>query len=80
MKEQIDHAWQVIVDAVSNPKVALATGVAPPAAYSIATKLELVTTWTGAITGVLAACTGAVVLLIQLIKLGREWRKGRRAK
>ena len=77
MKEQIEHAWQVIVDAVSNPKVALATGVAPPAAYSIATKLDLVTTWTGAITGVLAVCTGAVVLLIQLLKLRRDWRRER---
>lgn len=80
MREQIEHARQVIVDAASNPKVALATGVALPGASSIANKLELVNTLTGAITGVLAACTGAVILAIQLIKLVREWRGLQRKK
>ena len=80
MKEQIDHAWQVIVDAASSPKVALTAGVALPGASSIASRLELITGWTGAITGALAACTGAVVLVIQLVKLARELRDYRRAK
>lgn len=80
MREQIETAKQAIVDAASNPKVALVTGVALPAANSIASKLELVTSWAGAITGVLAACTGTVVLLIQLIKLRRDLRRERNAK
>lgn len=80
MREQIETARQAIVDAASNPKIALATGVALPGASSIANKLELVNTLTGAITGVLAACTGAVILAIQLIKLVREWRGLRRKK
>jgi hypothetical protein len=78
MREQIEHARQVIVDAASNPKVALLTGVALPAASSAANKLEVFTTWTSAVTGTLAACTGAVVLAIQVLKLIREWRDGRR--
>lgn len=77
MREQIENAWQAVVDAASNPKVALATGVAIPGASSIANKLELVNTMTGAITGLLAACTGAVVLAIQVIKLVRDWRSYR---
>lgn len=80
MREQIETARQAIVDAASNPKVALATGVAIPGASSIANKLELVNSLTGAVTGVLAACTGAVILAIQLIKLVREWRGLRRKK
>lgn len=80
MREQIETARQAIVDAASNPKIAIATGVALPGASSIANTLELVNTLTGAITGVLAACTGAVILAIQLIKLVREWRGLRRKK
>lgn len=80
MKEQIEHAKQVIVGAASNPKFALVTGVALPAANSVASKLDLITSWTGVITGILAACTGAVVLLIQLIKLRRDWRRERGSK
>lgn len=80
MREQLEHAKQVIADAASNPKVAIVTGVAIPGASSVANKLELVNTLTGAVTGVLAACTGAVILAIQLIKLVREWRGLRRAR
>lgn len=80
MNEKIDHAWQVIVDAASNPKIALTAGVAIPGASSVASRLEIITGWTGAVTGALAACTGAVVLVIQLVKLARELRDYRRQK
>lgn len=80
MREQIETAKQAIVDAASNPKVALVTGVAIPGASSVASKLELITSWAGAVSGVLAMCTAAVVLLIQLLKLRRDWRKERNAK
>jgi NAD/NADP transhydrogenase alpha subunit len=74
MKEQIDSAKEAIIEAASNPKVALVVGVGVPGASSAATTLEIITGWTGAITGCLAMCTGAVVLAIQVIKLVREWR------
>lgn len=78
MREQIEHAWNVVIEAASNPKIALATGVAIPAASSAANSMEWVTGMTGLVTGVLAACTGAVVLVIQLVKLARELRDYRR--
>jgi len=74
MKEQLVHAWNGIVDAASDPKVALTAGVALPGATSAAATLDLINGWAGAITGTLAVCTGAVVLAIQVIKLVREWR------
>lgn len=80
MREQIETAKQAIVDAASNPKVALTAGVALPGASSVANKLDIITGWTGAITGALAACTGAVILAIQLVKLARELREYRRQK
>ena len=80
MREQIDAAAAAIKDAASNPKVAITAGVALPGASSVANTLELVTGWTGAITGGLAACTGALILAIQLVKLARELREYRRQK
>lgn len=80
MKEQFETAWQAIVDAASNPKIAVVTGVALPGASSVANKLELVNSLTGSITGALAACTAAVVLAIQVLKLIRDWRAMRRTK
>lgn len=74
MREQIDAAKEAINNAASNPKVALLTGVALPGVTSAASTLEIITGLTGAITGVLAMCTGAVVLVIQVLKLAREWR------
>lgn len=80
MREQIDAAAAAIKDAASNPKVAFTAGVAIPGASSIANTLELITGWTGAITGILAACTGAVFFAIKIIELARELRRYRRQK
>jgi len=80
MKEQIENVWNGIVNAASDPKVALGVGVAVPSASSIVNKLELVNNLTGSITGVLAMLTGAVVLAIQILKFIREWRGPRRRK
>lgn len=73
MNEHAENAWQAIVDAASNPKVATAVA-AGAASTGVATRMEIITGWMGAISVGLGMCTAAVVLTIQVLKLVREWR------
>lgn len=76
MNEHAENAWQAIVDAASNPKVATAVA-AGAASTGVATRMEIITGWMGAISVGLGMCTAAVVLTIQVLKLVREWRSYR---
>ena len=78
MNEHAENAWQAIVDAASNPKVATAVA-AGAASTGVASRMEIITGWMGAISVGLGMCTAAVVLTIQVIKLVREWRDYRRS-
>jgi hypothetical protein len=73
MNDQIENAKEAIFVAASNPKVATAVA-AGAASTGVASKMEIITGWMGAISVGLGMCTAAVVLTIQVIKLVREWR------
>lgn len=73
MNEHAENVRQAIIDAASNPKVATAVA-AGAASTGVATRMEIITGWMGAISVGLGMCTAAVVLTIQVIKLVREWR------
>lgn len=73
MNEHAESAWQAVVDAASNPKIAT-TVAAGAAATGGAARMEIITGWMGAVSVGLGMCTAAVVLTIQVIKLVREWR------
>ena len=73
MNDQIENAKEAIFAAASNPKVAAAVA-AGATSTGVASKMEIITGWMGAISVGLGMCTAAVVLTIQVIKLVREWR------
>jgi hypothetical protein len=73
MNEQIENAKEAVLAAASSPKVATAVGVGSASAGAAA-KMEVITGWMASTSVALGMCTAAVVLVIQVIKLLREWR------
>lgn len=73
MSEPYESAKGAIAEAASSPKVATVVAAGSTSA-GVATQLDIITGWTGAIASGLGMCTAAVVLAIQVIKLLREWR------
>ena len=67
---------QAIADAASNPKVATAVAVGASSA-GMAEQFDLITGTVAQVSVWLGACTAAVVLAIQVIKLMRTWRAWR---
>jgi len=76
MNEHAENIRQAIIDAASNPKIATVVA-AGAASTGVASRMEIITGWMGAISVGLGMCTAAVVLSIQLLKLVREWRSYR---
>lgn len=70
------NVGNAVMAAASNPKVATAVA-AGTASTGIAAQMDIITGIVAQISVWLGACTAAVVLAIQLVKLARIWRAWR---
>lgn len=73
MKEIFANARDAVLEAASSPKGALAAAGGAGAAGAAA-QMDIITGWLARGSVALGFCTAAVVLMIQLIKLAKEWR------